>query len=88
MRATITSAEYKSGYVIELKFSDGSCGCVDFAEYPGRGGVFSRFEDLEFFRRFEVDSDFGVLKWPDDIDIAPETLYAKATGKPLPEWIA
>ena len=25
--------------------------------------------------------------WGDEIDIAPETLHAEATGTPLPEWM-
>jgi len=28
-----------------------------------------------------------VLIWEDEIDIAPETLYAEATGSPLPNWM-
>jgi len=29
----------------------------------------------------------GVLTWGDEIDIAPETVYAEATGTPLPGWM-
>ncbi|OQB70589.1 MAG: hypothetical protein BWX92_03803 [Deltaproteobacteria bacterium ADurb.Bin135] len=27
---------------------------------------------------------YGVLCWPDEVDIAPETLYGKITGELLP----
>jgi hypothetical protein len=52
-----------------------------------KGGVFERFRDLEFFKRFTIESQPGVLTWGDEIDIAPETLYAEATNSPLPEWM-
>jgi len=34
-----------------------------------------------------VDPELGVLTWEGDLDIAPETLYADATGSPLPDWM-
>ena len=52
-----------------------------------RGGVFKRFRDLTFFREFRVNEELGTLTWGDEIDIAPETLYAEATGTPLPDWM-
>ena len=43
--------------------------------------------DLDFFKRFKVDPELGVLTWEGGQDIAPETLYADATGGPLPDWM-
>jgi hypothetical protein len=54
----------------------------------GVSGVFKRFRDLTFFREFRVDEEIGTLTWSGEIDIAPETLYAEATGAPLPDWMA
>jgi hypothetical protein len=53
----------------------------------GDKGVFKRFRDLTFFREFRVDAELGTLTWGDEIDIAPETLYAAATGAPLRDWM-
>jgi hypothetical protein len=53
----------------------------------GAKGVFKRFRDLTFFREFIVDDELGTLTWGDEIDLAPETLYAEATGAPLPDWM-
>ena len=53
----------------------------------GVKGVFKRFRDLTFFREFRVNEELGTLTWGDEIDIAPETLYAEATGAPLPDWM-
>ncbi len=83
----VVSATYQGGYRIELEFDDGRRGNVDFAKYLDRQGVFERFRDLEFFRNFTVYEELGVLTWGNEIDVAPETLYAEATGTPLPQWM-
>lgn len=83
----ISSASYKGGYKIEIVFDDGRGGIVDFTKYLEKGGVFEHFRDIDFFRDFHVNKELGVLTWKDEVDVAPETLYAEATGSPLPEWI-
>jgi len=84
----LVAAVYRGGYQIELEFDDGERGVVDFTKYLERGGgVFERFRDMEFFRGFSVNKELGTLTWAEEIDIAPETLYAEATGKALPEWM-
>lgn len=84
----VVSAAYQGSYRIEVTFDDGQRGIVDFTPYLKRGGVFKRFRDLTFFREFRVNEELGTLTWDDEIDIAPETLYAEATGAPLPDWMA
>jgi len=83
----VISATYKGNYNIEIVFDDGKHGTIDFSMYLDRGGVFTRFKDLDFFRTFSVNEELGTLTWGDEIDIAPETLYAKATGLGLPAWM-
>jgi len=83
----VVSAHYEGGYRIAITFDDGEKGVVDFSEYLSRGGVFDYFKDIGFFRDFRVNDELGTLTWRHDIDIAPEKLYAKATGGPLPEWM-
>jgi len=82
----VVSAVYRGGYKIEVTFDDGEKGVIDFSKYLRRGGVFERFKDMDFFRGFTINQELGILTWQDEIDIAPETLYADATGKPLPSW--
>ena len=81
----IKKMTYIGEYQLELIFDDGESGIVDLSAYSKRGGVFSRFSDLDYFRQVYVDS--GVLCWPGDVDIAPETIYSMTTGKPLPDWM-
>jgi hypothetical protein len=84
---SIVSATFLRDYKIEIEFDDGKKGIMDFSKYVARGGVFERFRDKKFFRRFEINKELGVLSWQNEIDIAPETLYAETTGSPLPEWM-
>lgn len=83
----VVTAKYLGEYRIELTFDDGKGGVIDFADYRNLGGVFERFRDLEYFRNFKVDPELGVLTWEGGVDVAPETLYAEATGSPLPDWM-
>ena len=83
----VISATYQGGYRIELEFDDGRRGTVDFSKYLERRGVFEQFRDLEFFRNFTINNELGILTWGSEIDIAPETLYAEATGTPFPPWM-
>jgi hypothetical protein len=83
----VVSATYKGEYRIKITFDDGKSGIVDFSPYIERGGIFERLRDLNVFRNFEINEDLGVLTWEGDIDVAPETLYAEATGTPLPDWM-
>ena len=83
----VISATYQGGYRVELEFDDGRRGTVDFSKYLDRRGVFEQFRDLEFFRNFTINKELGVLTWGNEIDIAPETLYAEATGTALPAWM-
>ncbi len=82
----VVKATYRGDYRIELEFDDGENGVVDFSKYMQRGGVFERFKDISFFRNFSVNAEFGTLTWGGELDIAPETLYAEATGRGLPPW--
>jgi len=82
MYFNITGTEYLESYRIRLSFEDGSAGVADLFSYPDPANVFEAFSDLSYFRAFHVD--YGTLVWGDgEIDIAPETLYTIATGKPI-----
>ena len=78
----ITEAQYAGDYMIKLHFEDGSSGAVDLSKYPNKENVFRAFLDKEYFRNFRIEH--GTLVWGNgELDIAPETLYTNATGKPV-----
>ena len=82
----LLDAEYIEDFKIKCTFKDGKQGIVDMSQYYKKGGVFSRLADQEYFKTFYIDK--GVLSWDEGkIDIAPETLYHKATGEPYPQWM-
>ena len=87
MYKDVISATYMEGYKIEVIFEDGAKGIVDFSKYLSKGGVFERFKDKDFFKNFKINEELGVLTWAGEIDIAPETIYAEATGSHLPRWM-
>jgi len=72
---------------IQVVFADGRKGTVDISHYIAQGGVYAALADKETFGQFRVDKETGVLCWPGGIDIAPEELYSRATGDPLPGWM-
>jgi hypothetical protein len=82
MNFNVIKANYISDYKIELIFQDGSTGIADLSGYVGKGEVYNNFMDKEYFKNFRVE--YGTLTWGNsETDIAPETLYTKATGKTL-----
>ncbi len=81
MYSYIDHIKYIKDYEIEVFFKSGEKGIVDLSAYTRKGGVFDRFRDMDYFRQVRVDDRFGVLTWPDGVDIAPETTYEMATGK-------
>ncbi|HEV55904.1 MAG TPA: DUF2442 domain-containing protein [Phycisphaerales bacterium] len=83
----VVKAEYVGEYKINLIFDDGRSGVVDFAAFIDQGGVFERLRRIDRFKDFRIDEELGVLTWDDQVDIAPEVLYSKATNSPLPGWM-
>ncbi len=62
-------------YRVRLRFSDGLCADVDLSYLCGYGGVFEPLRDPEFFRRLQINETHCTICWPNEADIAPETLY-------------
>jgi hypothetical protein len=75
----ITEFKVLPGYRLELVFDDGVCGVVDLSDLVGEG-VFSSWRDRHFFEQVRIGS-FGELVWGDNIDLCPDSLYFRATGK-------
>ena len=71
-------------YRLELSFTDGTKGELDFAQrVVGRGGVFSPLEDPFFFGQVKVDPEAGTIVWPNEVDFCPDVLYSLVTGRPI-----
>ncbi len=70
----VLEARYVSGYVVWLRFRDGTVGEIDLAQAL-RGPVFEPLRDPAYFRAFMVHPEFHTLVWPNGADFAPEFLH-------------
>ncbi|MFN8526163.1 MAG: DUF2442 domain-containing protein [Chloroflexota bacterium] len=70
----VINAVYVDGHRIQLEFSDGLAGTVDFSAWLD-GPVFEPLKSAEFFARFFLDG--GTVSWPNGADVAPETLHER-----------
>jgi hypothetical protein len=81
----ITAVRSVGGHKLELTFSDGARGEVDLrGDVAGRGGALAPLEEASFFRQVRVDPEAGTIVWPNGVDMCPDVLYSRATGRPLP----
>jgi hypothetical protein len=75
----IINIDVKDEYRIDLDFDDGTKGTVDLSDLAGQG-VFVAWDDYSKFRDVRI-GDTGDLRWGGDIDLCPDSLYMKVTGK-------
>lgn len=64
---------------IWLRYDDGVEGEVDLSDLAGRG-VFKAWNDTAFFDSVRLASH-GAIEWGGDIDICPDAMYLRLTGK-------
>lgn len=75
----ITRVALHPGFRLELHFDHGENGMVGLSELVGRG-VFAAWERPGVFERVALTDD-GAVEWPGEIDICPDSLYLRMTGK-------
>lgn len=80
----ITTAAALPEYRLKLQFDNGEEGVVDLSALVGKG-VFSAWREPDLFDRVRV-TDQGAVEWPGEIDLCPDALYLRMTGK-TPEEI-
>lgn len=66
-------------YKIWVKFSDGVEGEVDLSYLVGKG-IFKKWENRRFFEKVHIGQR-GDIIWDDTIDLCPDAIYLKVTGK-------
>lgn len=62
-------------YEVHLKFEDGLAADVDLSYLLEFGGVFEPLRDHAYFRELTINNGGNTIAWPNEADIAPETLY-------------
>ena len=71
-----TRVEVIGDHRLRVAFEDGAEGEVDFSHHHWNG-VFAPLKNPAYFA--QVRLGLGTIVWPNDADIAPETLYHWAT---------
>ena len=75
----VTGVSVLSQYRLDLTFDDGTRGTVDLSDLVGKG-VFSLWQDHDAFANVRIGTS-GELMWRDQVDLCPDALYLKVTGK-------
>ena len=75
----ISRVKALSDYRLELAFSDGTQGIVDLSDLTG-SGVFSLWNDYDQFLKVKI-GETGELIWSEQVDLCPDALYLRLTGK-------
>lgn len=75
----ITAVKVLEGLRLDLTFDDGVRGTVDLSDLAGKG-VFALWLDRSAFEKVRIGSS-GELAWGDQIDLCPDSLYLRMTGK-------
>jgi hypothetical protein len=79
----ITHVEVLQAYRLALTFDDGTAGAVDLSHLAGKG-AFACWNDPAVFGQVRIGSS-GELRWGNQVDLCPDALYLKVTGKPPEE---
>jgi hypothetical protein len=79
----IIDAKPLPNFCLHLHFDHGESGAVNLSDLAGRG-VFEAWNVPEVFQSVSV-SDEGAVRWPGDIDLCPDSLYLRMTGKQAAE---
>jgi len=74
------------GYKLWVKYSDGVEGQVDLSYLVGKG-VFSLWNDENLFKKVYIGSG-GEIAWSSEIDLCPDSIYMKISGKEPEELFA
>ena len=75
----IKEVKVLDNYRLELIFDDQIRGIVDLSDLVGTG-VFAKWCNYDDFKRIRIGTS-GELIWDDEIDLCPDSLYLKVTGK-------
>ena len=74
----LVEAKPTEGHGAFVRFEDGLSAEVDLSHLLDYGGIFEPLRDPDYFRQLRVDPELRTIAWPNEADIAPETLYAHA----------
>jgi Protein of unknown function (DUF2442) len=70
----VAEVEALPGFQLRVRFSDGTEGAVEMAEFiaSAGAGVFATLRDEQVFRQVRVV--VGAVTWPGELDLAPDAM--------------
>jgi len=69
----------REGYGLFVRYDDGTSGVVDLSSFAGKG-VFKAWLEPGVFEQVRL-AETGHPEWPGEIDLCPDSLYLRLTGK-------
>ncbi len=75
----IIDAKPIANFRLELRFDNGETGIADLSSLAGRG-VFEAWNVQGVFEAVSI-TDQGAVAWPGELDLCPDSLYLRMTGK-------
>lgn len=75
----ITDVKVLANYNLWVRYSDGIEGTVNLSYLVGKG-VFSLWNNYDEFKKVSIGPS-GELLWGSEVDLCPDSLYLKITGK-------
>ena len=79
----IVEVRVEGGYRLWLRFTDGAEGSVDLGKTLRFTGVFKPLKNPVEFAKVRVDRESGTIVWPNGVDLDPDVLHSRVTGKPI-----
>ena len=73
-------------YKLHLCFEDGIEGVVDVSEIIEFTGVFAPLKEFSYFKKVQLHPELGTIFWENGADLDPDVLYARVTGKAIPNY--
>jgi hypothetical protein len=84
MGARIVDVRSLGEFRLEITFADGLRGEVDLTGViKGQDGVFLPLQDPQYFEQVYVNPELGTIAWPNDVDLDPDVLYSRVSGRPI-----
>ena len=83
---TPTHVRALANHRIHIRYSDGVEGEVDLSDLAGKG-VFIAWETPGFFEQVTI-GEHRQIRWNDDVELCPDALYMKLTGKSPRDYFA
>lgn len=78
MLLDVVKFDYLDEYKLLLTFENGEIKMFDCAQIMDEK-PFQVLKDVNYFKRAKID--YGTLVWPNEIDIAPDTLYVMGVNR-------